>query len=220
MSAPEAWTAGGLLVVGTKWVLDRVGHQTDRFLDKHIDYSPAGVHGPVETPHQTRRLLLYLVRSTARLTIQGVVLFGIVSVTLPIILSRALTLRQSALLAQSASVQMPASQPIVMPFLEKHVGSLFASIPQPQASALMLTDQQRLVGLGIFEDGPIKIDDVPIVRGRVITKDKALMVSYQAKLTLLGKQVVFWRFGLAQETMKKLIQRCLSWRLQFRPKAA
>ncbi len=133
------------------------------------------------------------------------VFYILVYLTLPIILSRHLTLRQSEMLAESSLREYPQS-PKILDFINTHA-TLLVSLPEPPRYALMLADQQRLVGLGIMEDGPIDVGEAYIARGAVITSQKTRYVSYHSKLTNLGTRVAFWRFGLWREVLSRFCAR-------------
>lgn len=195
----------GVVAAYIGWrLLRKFGRLADRLLDPRIDRLAKSLDrkiASISIPSRAKTLLLQTIRRLFRLTVQLVVLYGLIWCALPVILARHLTLRQSVMLAEASLSGDPPSAR-VLDFVNQHA-ALLVSLPEPPRNALMLTDHQRLVGLGIFEDGPIDVGAAHIVRGRVITSQKAHYVSYHSKVTPLGKRVAFWRFRRWQEVFSR-----------------
>lgn len=193
MTLPSQLTLLAVCGVGAKWVLDRLGHQTDRFLDTHSRAIQAALWKWLGTiPSKTKQQLLKLGKTCIRVAIQGLLLYGMISFALPIYLATHLTQRQATILVE-AILPGPTMtvQKRLVNYLHAHSGILM-ELPEPEGTCLLLSDHQHLVGLGLLEDGPISVG-----KGELAwSTQKAKTVSYHSKITFLGRNVVWWRLLL------------------------
>ncbi len=177
------------------WFVRKIGRLVDRLIDPRIDQLAEWIDQKIASiPTIAKRQILRIGGRCLRLGLQGFVIYLAIYLTLPVLLAQHLTLRQSVILAQASLIDESKTD-ASLEFFNKNF-NLLISLPDPPRNALWLSDHQRLVGMGILEDGAIEFTKEGITSTQGV---KADVMRYHIKLTRLGKRTVWWRFCILEK---------------------